>query len=56
VLPTDIERLVVGHDEESVCRYWRNNVDRIECGEYQERLRDALLEHIWASDSDRFEM
>jgi hypothetical protein len=71
VLPTDIERLVVGHDEESVRRYWRSNVDRVESGEDQERLRDALIERIWArrggdieesdgdieeSDGDSFDM
>jgi hypothetical protein len=46
VFSTDIERPVVDHDEESVWRYWRSNVDRIESGEDQERLRDALIEHI----------
>jgi hypothetical protein len=46
ILPTDIERLVVGHEEVSVWRYWRSNVDRVESKEDQERLRDALIEHI----------
>jgi Plant transposon protein len=46
ILPTDIERLVVGHEEGSVWRYWRSNVDRVESKEDQERLRDALIEHI----------
>jgi hypothetical protein len=63
VLPTDIERLV-GHNEESLWRYWRNNVDWVESGERPERLRDALIEHIWArrggdieeSDGDSFDM
>jgi hypothetical protein len=64
VLLTDIELLVVGHDDERVWQYWLNNVDRVESGEDQERLRDALIEHIWArrggdieeSDGDSFVM
>jgi hypothetical protein len=63
VLPTDIERLVLGHDEECVWRYWRNNVDRVESGEDQKRLRNALIEYRWArrggdieeSDGDSFD-
>jgi hypothetical protein len=61
-LPTDLVRLSVGNDEESVWRHWRNNVDRTESADDQERLRNALIEHIWAkrggdveeSDGDSF--
>jgi hypothetical protein len=63
LLSTDVERLVVGHDEECVWRYSRNNVDRVESGEDQERLRDALIEHrarrggdIKEIDGDSFEI
>jgi hypothetical protein len=61
-LPTDIVRLSVGNDDESVWRHWRKNFDRTESADDQERLRNALIEHIWAkrggdveeSDGDSF--